>query len=122
MGTAAAIGAAGALGAWTRYLVGLALARRSMAFPWGTLLINVSGCVLIALVGAVAARVPAWAAVLRTDAETGFVGAYTTFSTFSIEALLLWETRPGRALLYMGSSVAAGLAGIAAGAWLGARL
>ncbi len=122
MGTALAVGAAGALGAWARYLVGLALARRSTSFPWGTLLINISGCVLIALIGAAAARGPEWASVLRTDAETGFVGAYTTFSTFSLEALLLWETRPARAVLYMGCSVAAGLAGVAVGAWLGARM
>ena len=122
MGTVAAVGLAGALGAWVRYLVGLALARRSTSFPWGTLLINVSGCVLIALVGAVATRVPGWAMVLRTDVETGFVGAYTTFSTFSFEGLQLWETQPARALLYLLGSVAAGLAGVAAGAWLGARV
>lgn len=113
--------AAGALGAWARYLVGLAMQRLSVAFPWGTLCINVTGCVLIAAVAAVAGRAPGWAPLLDKDVATGFIGAYTTFSTFTVETLQLARTRPGAAALYAAGSIAAGAGGIALGRWLGGR-
>ncbi len=116
------VAVAGALGAWARYLVGLALAGRAGAFPRGTFLINVSGCLLMGLVASLAVRAPGVAPVLRTYVATGFVGAYTTFSTFSVETLLLWETRPRLALGYAAGSILAGLGGIAVGTALGAWL
>lgn len=112
--------AAGALGAWARYLVGLGLQRRSVDFPWGTLCINTSGCVLIAIIGAEATRLPGLAPFLRQDAATGFIGAYTTFSTFAVETLQIARTRPLSAALYVVGSTAAGLGAIVLGRWLGA--
>jgi CrcB protein len=118
----AAIGAAGALGAWARYLTGLALQRRSLDFPWATFAVNVVGCLLIALALGAATRLPVWSPALREVVATGFVGAFTTFSTFTVETLSLARTAPLRAAAYVGASMAAGLCGIAAGGWLAGRL
>ncbi len=113
--------AAGALGAWTRYLVGLAMQRPSAAFPWSTLCINLSGCVLIAIAAGLAGRMPGLAPFLEKDVATGFIGAYTTFSTFTVETLQLARARPGAAALYAAGSIAAGAGGIALGRWIGGR-
>ena len=99
------------VGAWVQATVGA-------GFPWGTLLINVTGSLLLAFVYGFpesTAASPAW----RTFLGTGLLGGYTTFSTFSYETLRLvqdgkWE----RALLYVGGSVLLSLAG----AVLGIRL
>lgn len=117
--TVAGILVAGALGAWARYLVGLALRRRSPGFPWGTLCINVSGCVLIATLAALAERLPGIQPSLWQDAGTGFIGAYTTFSTFAVETLQLARTRPWIAGLYVVASTAAGLVAIVLGHRIG---
>lgn len=75
----------GALGAMARVVVGDFFTRRyGTSWPWGTLVINVSGCFAIGLlVGVISARQlhPGWRYLL----PIGFVGAYTTFSTFALE-------------------------------------
>ena len=114
--------AGGALGAWARYLAGLALSRVSLDFPLGTFCINVTGCVLIAAVTALAGRFPVGAPFLRLDVSTGFIGAYTTFSTFTVETLQLARTRPATALLYAAGSIAAGAGAIPLGRLLGSRV
>ena len=95
-----------------RWVVGLQLQYAGgVAFPWGTFLINVSGSALLGLLAGLclghadpARRV--WYVLLGT----GFCGGFTTFSTFSVEALeLLGEERFGAALAYALGSVAAGL-------------
>ena len=82
----------GAIGAPARYLVdGVVQSRSRGVFPWGTFVVNVSGSfVLGLLVGVFAHRlgVPLW---LQAAATVGFLGAYTTFSTFSFETLRLAE-------------------------------
>jgi len=91
-------------------------------FPWGTLLINVTGSVLLALAYGVlegSAVAPEWRAFLGI----GVLGGYTTFSTFSYEAVRLlqdgaWE----RSLAYVGGSVLLSLAGVALGFRLAAAL
>lgn len=101
-----------AVGAPSRYLVDLAVtAQARSSFPWGTLVVNLTGCLLLGLLtGATLSPVPA--ALLGT----GFCGAYTTYSTFAYEAVALTERRNVRgAVLYVGVSVAAGLALAAAG-------
>jgi CrcB protein len=87
-----AVGAGGFLGAVARYGVGLALARFWTAeFPLGTFVINVSGSFVLGLFSTLAterlAIDPAW----RLLVATGFVGAYTTFSTFEYETHRLVE-------------------------------
>ncbi|KMO31732.1 camphor resistance protein CrcB [Methylobacterium variabile] len=102
------------LGGALRHGVNVWAARAGSGFPFGTMLINIVGSVLMgALTGWFAARggVPqAW----RLFLTTGILGGFTTFSTFSLEAFLLWERGAhGAALAYVAVSVAAGIAGVA---------
>ena len=81
----------GALGAAARYLLDRTIAlRQAGPFPLGTLVINVSGSVALGLLLGLAAahRLPDG---VVTWAGTGFLGAYTTFSTFTFETLRLLE-------------------------------
>src|SRR5579862_4764951 len=110
----------GALGALTRYGVDLAIERHTAgAFPASTFFINVTGCVLAGLaVGVLVDRLrePSW---LGVGVVTGFLGAYTTFSTFAFGTRdLLQEGRLALAFVNAGASVVAGVAGIYAGLWM----
>ena len=86
MRTTLAVGLAGALGALARHqLEGFVNRHWGDAFPWGTFAVNVSGSfVLGVLVGVFAHRldVPLW---LQAGATVGFLGAFTTFSTLSLQ-------------------------------------
>ena len=116
------VAAGGALGAVARYLVATAFAERFGAgWPWGTLFINVSGCVLISLfLGAGSSRIAA--SNLRYLLPVGFVGAYTTFSTYEYEALRLFQLgRAASALTYVAASNVLGFIAVLAGAWLARR-
>ncbi len=87
------IGLAGGLGTVTRYLVGL-WARDALGttFPYGTLLVNVAGCFLIALIVHGASR-----AVISPDQRlilaTGFMGGLTTYSSFNLETTSFFQNR-----------------------------
>ncbi len=118
---AVAIGAA--VGGVLRYVVGqLFLQRFGPGFPYGTLFINVSGSVCIGIVAQLAVtRAFGMTPFLRVLLATGVLGGYTTFSTFSLDALTLLEEGALPALLYVGSSVVLGFLGAAAGVVL-ARL
>jgi fluoride exporter len=80
------IGLAGALGTCTRYLVGLgARAMFGATFPFGTLIVNVVGCILIAAVTHVAISTNLISPTLRLVLTTGFMGGLTTYSSFNLE-------------------------------------
>jgi CrcB protein len=116
------VAAGGALGAVARYLVASAVAQRvGVEWPWGTLLINLSGCLLISLfLGAGAGRIAD--SNLRYLLPIGFVGAYTTFSSYEYEVLRLFELgRAGPALAYVLASNLLGFLAVAAGAWIARR-
>jgi CrcB protein len=87
-----AVAAGGALGSVARYLVGVGSGRLfGTEFPWGTLLINVTGSFLIgAFVGLFAAK---WdsSQAMRIFLTVGICGGFTTFSTFSLDAYYLIE-------------------------------
>jgi fluoride exporter len=108
---------AGACGAIARYGLDRAISGRGDGtYPWGTFWVNVSGCLLLGLVWGWADHHSA--AALRTIAGTGFCGAYTTFSTFSLESVRLIELgRYATATRYALTSVAVG--GLAAAVGLG---
>lgn len=104
---------AGAIGAVVRYRIGVAVGVRP--FPWATLAINVSGCFLLAFVlaGPIASR---WSPLTTTAIAVGFLGAYTTFSTFGYETLTLLRTdRMPAAVGYIAVSLVGGLAATALG-------
>ncbi|WP_326653432.1 MULTISPECIES: fluoride efflux transporter CrcB [unclassified Streptomyces] len=115
-----AVGAAAAAGAVARYVLGQYVQYRSPgAFPRGTWLINVSGSFVLGLLVGLGAR-HALPEQVVTIAGVGFCGAYTTFSTFSYELVLLCEKgQVGKALLYAASSLAVGLAAAAAALAIG---
>lgn len=106
----------GALGAPTRYLVDRAVTRRRGAgFPWGTLVINVAGSLLLGVLAALAIE-GHLSSLSFAAAGAGFCGAFTTFSTFTWEALATAEEGlPLRALGYVGLSLALGLGAAAIG-------
>lgn len=109
------IATAGALGAVARYGLSGWVQERAAFFPWGTLAVNVLGSFLLGFVFRYleATTLPAeW----RQAATIGFLGAFTTFSTFSYEAVMLaqdgdWQ----RAGAYVAASVGLGLLGVVAG-------
>ena len=114
---------AGAIGAPCRYLLdGVVQDRIGARFPWGTLVINVSGSFLLGLITG-AALYHAFPTTPKIILGTGFCGAYTTFSTWTFETVrLVEEGVPRRAALNVGLSVAAGLAGAGVGLALAAAL
>ena len=109
---------AGAAGTGSRYLVGLWAGERFGAgFPYGTLIVNVTGCFLIALVMHLALNVATFPPNLRFALTTGFMGGLTTYSTFNYETTkLLQDGTPLVALWNFGITVvlcfAAGLLGL----------
>ena len=80
------IGVAGAGGALARYaLAGLVQNVSGGVFPWGTFVVNIAGCFVFGLIWAITEKRLAFAAESRVYLLTGFVGAFTTFSTFAFE-------------------------------------
>jgi CrcB protein len=102
-------------GAVARYLVDGYIRDRMEVRPWGIWAINVSGSFLLGLlVGSDLGTVP------LLIVGTGFCGAYTTFSTFAYETVVLAEEgQPVAAVVNVLGSIAAGLGAAAAGIWLG---
>ena len=104
---------AGGFGSVLRYLVGLAVS--SALFPWATLGVNALGSFAIGLFGALAARF-GWSEGVRLALTVGLCGGFTTFSTFSREALTLASSGRWCAFsLYVAGSVILGIAAAALG-------
>ena len=120
MGTALAIGVAGFFGSVARYLVQGFVGRASEVFPWGTLVVNVTGSFVLGLaVGALSHRV-AVHPDLRVAVTVGFLGAYTTFSTLTFETHELVRSGAGAAAAgNIVLSIAGGLLAVWAGMSLG---
>jgi CrcB protein len=117
--TLAWMAAAGALGALARYGVSLAALRWLPAgFPYGTLCVNLLGCFLLGALTELTLEEGLLAPEMRTVVGTGFLGAFTTFSTFGVETFRAMEAGEwGVALANVGINVVAGVALAAAGFW-----
>ncbi|MGM8227220.1 fluoride efflux transporter CrcB [Cellvibrio sp. ARAG 10.3] len=119
-----AVAVGGALGAMARYGVVSYLAPLTgHRFPLGTLCVNISGSFLIGVCYVVLdeklAASPEW----RLLTMTGFLGAFTTFSTFSLDALALWENGlPMTAVTYVLATVIGCLMAVTASVLLTQRL
>ncbi|MFJ5768305.1 fluoride efflux transporter CrcB [Psychrobacillus sp. NPDC093180] len=87
------IGLAGALGAISRYLVGIFF-YTSSSFPFATLFVNLVGCYALAYLSS---RITYFSSQLKAVIGTGFIGSFTTFSTLSVETIQLFEQ--GKVLL-----------------------
>jgi CrcB protein len=108
----------GAIGSLTRLMVGAAITSRvGLAFPVGTLVINITGSALLGfLMRFVLDDTTAVTPAMRALLTTGLCGGYTTFSTFSFETMgLIQEGLYGRATVYVVTSVVLGLAATFAG-------
>ncbi len=95
-----------ALGGTARYFVSGVVARRlGETFPWGTMIVNVTGAFLIGILGALATHGGSLFAASNPwlFAVTGFLGCYTTVSSFSLQTLAL--ARDGEAALAVGNVV-----------------
>jgi len=107
--------ACGGLGAATRYLVDLGIARLTgTRFPWGVMVINITGALAL---GLVVGMLPGAAFIIGT----GFLGGYTTFSTAMIDTVALWRDGAHRASAFnaigmLGVAVVAAACGLALGA------
>jgi fluoride exporter len=111
------IGTGSAIGGICRYLVQILVGKYAgVAFPAGTLLVNLSGCLLIGLLYGLADRYAWMSMEWRLLLMTGICGGYTTFSSFSLEAVsLLRQGSYVNFLLYVFGSVALGLIATAVG-------
>ena len=124
MPVALAVALGGTLGALSRYGLDRAIERRvDSLFPWSTFAVNISGCFAVGLVVATLVDrhdTPAW---LRIGLTVGFLGAYTTFSTFAQETLDLGKSGyTWLALTDAVASVAVGVAFVYAGTAVGRML
>ena len=110
----------GVAGTFARYLVAsAAFGLLGGWLPWGTLVVNLTGCFLIGLFDAAAQRKGFGGPHGRMLLMTGFCGAYTTFSALILECDLLLRTAPLRGAVYVLISVAAGLTLFRAGVLVG---
>jgi len=115
----------GSLGALARFGVASAITKRvGPAFPWATLLINITGCAIIGFfLAAVNGR---WSGInsgWTYLVPIGFVGAYTTFSTYEYEMARLMDAGAWQRLVwYFVLSNAVGFVAVLAGIWAGKRV
>lgn len=116
-----AVAGGGALGALARYGVSsLAIKTLGPSFPWGTLTVNALGSLLMGLaitwLAAHEPQSPVWRAFLTV----GVLGAFTTFSTFSLDAVTLYKDRTiAIAGLYVGASLVLSIGSLLLGLMLG---
>lgn len=119
--TLLAIFVGGGAGATCRYGISRFVgARYDGEFPLGTFLINVTGCFAVGFVTIALGALHHNVALLTALLATGFLGGYTTFSTYALEGVLLYDDGSRRLALYnLFGSVLAGLAAAALGAEVG---
>jgi CrcB protein len=115
----------GAIGTFARYAISVAALPISRQLPWGTIIINITGCALIGFFGTLTlaqGRYPV-SENIRLFVMTGFCGGYTTFSAFSLQTLdLLRSGATMRAAANILLSVVLCIGAVAAGHMAAARL
>lgn len=104
----------GAIGAGARYLVHVGVARLvGTTFPWATLIVNVSGCLLMGFVVELVILRFDDSPGLRTFLAAGILGGFTTFSAFALDVTaLVSRHQPGAAVLYASASVTLSILGL----------
>ena len=111
-----AIAAGGVVGAEARYAAAVLMGGGPDDFPWSTLLVNASGCVLIGVLMVLVTEVTEPHRLVRPFLAVGFLGGFTTFSTFGLDVQsLLLAGRPAAATAYLVATVSA----TPGGTWLG---
>ncbi len=113
----AMIGLGGALGAIARYQIALSIqSRLPTAFPWGTFVVNITGCFVMGAVTTLLSERMGINENWRYLVPIGFIGAYTTFSTFELETFRVMTQ--GTALVGAANVVASVVVGYVA-LWVG---
>ena len=113
------IGCGSFLGGAARYLVSIAMKTVGKGFPWGTLVVNLVGCLFIGLLWGFFSKNSNESSSWALFMTVGICGGFTTFSTFSKEALMIFQAGNFFSLLaYVAISVIAGIALVAAGYYL----
>jgi fluoride exporter len=112
--------AGGAIGAGFRFQLGrLALHQFGPGFPWGTLIVNLLGGLLIGVLAGRLARFGEAGESLRLFLSMGILGGFTTFSAFSLETMnMLHRGEVGFAAAYVTASVAGSVLLLMTGLWL----
>lgn len=115
------VGAGGFLGAISRYLVdGWVAGATGGGFPWGTLVVNLTGSFVLGLLFALSVERGVLSPALRAPVLIGFIGAYTTFSTLTLETWRLVEDGSYIAAFgNIGGSMILGLVAVVAGLAIG---
>jgi fluoride exporter len=115
IGTLAQVALGGAIGASARHLTNVAVLRGvGQGFPWATVIVNVAGSFLMGVLAVWLAEKGAMR--LAPFLMTGILGGFTTFSAFSLDAVVLWERgEPMLAAAYVGGSVVLSVAALLAG-------
>ncbi|PHK96997.1 chromosome condensation protein CrcB [Pseudoroseomonas rhizosphaerae] len=122
-GLLALVAAGGAAGSVLRYAVGIWCAGwLGTHLPWGTLAVNVAGSAAIGLLGGAMLGGMPFGQEARLLVVTGFLGGFTTFSAFSLDAGTLFLRNPALAALYLGLTLLGGLGAFAAAFALGHAL
>jgi CrcB protein len=106
------VGLGGLVGSVSRYGVAVLCSRLGASFPWGTLAVNVAGCLAV---GALVPFLGGLGERGRLLLVTGFLGGFTTFSALGLETQAMAKEQPGLAALYVAGTLAAGLGAV----WLG---
>ncbi|MCG5217863.1 FluC/FEX family fluoride channel [Streptosporangium sp. KLBMP 9127] len=114
-----AVSAGGVLGTLARYGITVALPHPPGAFAWSTLLVNVSGCLLIGVLMVLAGEVWTGRRLIRPFLGVGVLGGYTTFSTYVVD---IHQTMAIGATVNALTYLAATLAGAMVAVWAGAAL
>lgn len=110
----------GAMGAGLRHLSTMGVARvLGLAFPWGTLSVNIAGSFIMGVFVELLARRLGLPQEVRLFVATGVLGGFTTFSAFSLDVAVLWERGAGApAIAYVAASVLGSILALFAGLWL----
>lgn len=113
------VGLGGAIGAMLRYGVGVTVGSLANGFPAATLVVNIVGSLAMGLlIGLLARTTPQLQNEIRLFVAIGVLGGFTTFSSFSLDAITLLERGDlALAAAYIGGSVLLSLAGLTLGLW-----
>ena len=107
------VGVGGGIGSIFRYLISRIIPFSQGHFPWATFIVNIAGCLIIGLLIGIAVKHQSSAENIRLLLVAGFCGGFTTFSTFSLENVYLYQSGNYLTLaLYISLSVVIGFAAV----------